>query len=121
MRHFSKGNTKLGRRPVRPRIMESIPKASPLPSLPTSSQPSRATSVPQAPESDFKSVLKRLAEHVDRGEALVQQVSRPHAGDGSAQLLALQAGIYRYTEVVDLSAKLVDRTTNSIKTTLQSQ
>ena len=34
-------------------------------------------------------------------------------------LIALQAGIYRYTEAVDLAAKLVDRTTAAVKRTLQ--
>jgi hypothetical protein len=65
-------------------------------------------------------VLERLAQHIDEGEQLVRQATGP-AADGADRLIALQAGIYRYTEVVDLTAKLVDRGTNSIKTTLQSQ
>jgi hypothetical protein len=37
-------------------------------------------------------------------------------GLDSAQLIALQAGIYRYSEAVDLLAKLVDRAATAVKT-----
>lgn len=37
----------------------------------------------------------------------------------AGELIALQAGIYRYTEAVDLAAKLVDRSTSAVRTTLQ--
>jgi hypothetical protein len=40
---------------------------------------------------------------------------------GPGELLALQAGVYRYSEAVDLSAKLVDRATSGVKTVLQGQ
>ena len=46
-----------------------------------------------------------------------------HAGGGqdlsSGDLIALQAGVYRYVEVVDLASKLVDRVTQSAKTITQ--
>ena len=32
------------------------------------------------------------------------------------QLLALQAGVYRYSEAVDLASKLIDRTSSGVKT-----
>ena len=34
-------------------------------------------------------------------------------------LIALQVGIYRYTEAVDLASKIVDRATNAVRTVLQ--
>jgi len=40
---------------------------------------------------------------------------------GTTELLALQAGVYRYSEAVDLSAKLIDRATSGVKTVLQGQ
>jgi hypothetical protein len=40
---------------------------------------------------------------------------------GGAELLALQAGVYRYSEAVDLAAKLVDRASSGVKTVLQGQ
>jgi hypothetical protein len=50
-------------------------------------------------------------------------MSRALSGGGpldAGQLIALQAGIYRYSEAVDLAAKLVDRAANAVRTTLQS-
>ena len=41
-------------------------------------------------------------------------------GLAAGDLIALQAGIYRYSEAVDLAGKLVDRAGNAVKTTLQS-
>ena len=40
---------------------------------------------------------------------------------GSADLLALQAGVYRYGEVVDLASRLVDRASSAVKTVIQGQ
>ena len=40
---------------------------------------------------------------------------------GAGELLALQAGVYRYSEAVDLAAKLVDRASSGVKTVLQGQ
>jgi len=36
-------------------------------------------------------------------------------------LLALQAGIYRYGETIDLAAKLVDKAGTDVRTVLQGQ
>lgn len=40
---------------------------------------------------------------------------------GTAELLAMQANIYRYTHELELAGRLVDRATQTVKTTLQSQ
>ena len=36
-----------------------------------------------------------------------------------AQLIALQAGVYRYSEAIDLASRAVDRATSGVKTVLQ--
>ena len=65
----------------------------------------------------FSQALKGVGSAVDRGEALIAAASRGNLGGlDSAQLIALQAGIYRYSEAVDLVAKLVDRASNAIRT-----
>jgi hypothetical protein len=46
---------------------------------------------------------------------------RKGAALGPLELLSLQAGVYRYSEAVDLSAKLVDRASSGVKTVLQGQ
>jgi hypothetical protein len=74
--------------------------------------------------SAFANLLKGLGSELDRGEAIAERAI--HAGGAGArlspeQLLALQAGIYRYSEAIDLVTKVVDRATQAVKTTLQSQ
>jgi hypothetical protein len=72
--------------------------------------------------SPFAKVLKGLGREVDRGESMVHRALGAHDGQmGNVELLALQAGVYRYSEAVDLSAKLVDRAASGIKTVLQGQ
>jgi len=69
----------------------------------------------------FQRVLVAVGAEVDRGERLIQGVVSGRAGSlGAAELIALQAGIYRYTELVDLTSKFVDRAANAVRTTLQS-
>jgi hypothetical protein len=72
----------------------------------------------------FAAVLRSVGSELDQGEALSQRAI--HAGGAGAhlspdQLLALQAGVYRYSEAIDLVTKLVDRGTQAVKTTLQNQ
>ena len=70
--------------------------------------------------SPFARILRGLGREVDRGEHVVGRAL--HGGDlGPGELLALQAGVYRYSEAVDLAAKLVDRATNGVKTVIQGQ
>lgn len=74
--------------------------------------------------SPFARILRGLGREVDRGETLMKRAIGGARGGqeiGDVELLALQAGVYRYSEAVDLSAKLVDRATNGVKTVLQGQ
>ena len=69
----------------------------------------------------FLQALSAIGGAADRGEALVAAAARGDLGGlDSAQLIALQAGIYRYSETVDLVAKLVDRASATVKTVLSS-
>lgn len=93
-------------------------------SIPLFHEPSPAAESLPRPGPDrekFSQLLAVIGAEVDRGERLVQGVISGRAGHLSAgELIALQAGIYRYTEVVDLSAKFIDRATAAVRTTLQS-
>lgn len=90
-------------------------------------RPRGAAQVAKAEEegpSLFARMLHGLGREVDRGEALVRRATTGATAGremGSMELLALQAGVYRYSEAVDLSAKLVDRATSGVKTVLQGQ
>ena len=76
---------------------------------------------PPAEPSPFAKMLAGLGRECDRGERLVERAIGSGKELGNVELLALQAGVYRYSEAVDLSAKLVDRASNGVKTVLQGQ
>jgi len=85
-----------------------------------------ASPAPHAPEgsSAFGKLLRGLGRELDCGEAIAEKaIHGGGAGSGMSPeaLIALQAGIYRYSEAVDLVTKLVDRATQAVKTTLQNQ
>ncbi len=78
----------------------------------------------KAEPSAFSRLVSSLGKEVQRGEAVVRDaVAATKAGRdlGPTELLALQAGVYRYSEVVDLAAKLVDRASSDVKTVIQGQ
>ncbi len=75
------------------------------------------TAAPEG-ESPFLQALRGLGKEIDVGEQQVAGASQYRDYD-TATLIALQAGIYRYTEAVDLASKIVDRATNAVKTVLQ--
>lgn len=83
-------------------------------------QAAQAPSPPSvaAPEGTFAQALRGLGRKIDVGEAQVAAASQLHNYD-TATLIALQAGIYRYSEAVDLASKIVDRAANAVRTVLQ--
>jgi hypothetical protein len=79
---------------------------------------------PAAENSDgqsFAKVFRGVGRELDRGERMMEGIRTQKASSLDGQeLLALQVEVYRYNEVVDLSAKLVDRTTQGVKSVLTS-
>jgi hypothetical protein len=74
--------------------------------------------------SSFGALLEGLGREVHRGESLVRSAvgaARGGVAIGPAELIALQAGVYRYGEAVDLASRLIDRATSAVKTVLQGQ
>ena len=112
-------------RPVRERPPLSIPTpTSTSTSTSTSTPASRPTATPTEELSPFGRILRGLGEETVRGEQAVSHAlaaSRAGADPGPGELLALQAGVYRYSEVVDLAAKLVDRASSGVKTVIGGQ
>jgi hypothetical protein len=94
--------------------------ASPTPALPPAgSDPLPAAVAP--PVRSFEHLLLDLGARIDGGERLVEDASAGrYAGLDAGELIALQAGIYRYSEAVDLGAKLVDRAASSVRAVLQA-
>ena len=61
---------------------------------------------------------------IARGERFVDGAMRRAARGKElepGQLIAIQAGVYRYTQELELASKLVDKATGAVKQTLQSQ
>jgi hypothetical protein len=68
----------------------------------------------------FEKLLHGLAAEIDRGEATVARAARGgYERMDPATLIALQAGIYRYGEAIDLTVKLADRAATAAKTVLE--
>jgi|HubBroStandDraft_2_1064218.scaffolds.fasta_scaffold131474_2 hypothetical protein len=101
----------------------SPPESSPGPSPPVARHV--AANLGGATEtSPFAQLVGALGREAERGERTVRGVLRGGAAGrdyGPSELLALQAGIYRYGETVDLAAKLVDKVGTDIRTVLQGQ
>jgi hypothetical protein len=82
---------------------------------------SKAAGAQAIPAVSFRNILEDLGSRLDAGERQTQRAMTPNAGLDSGQLLALQVATYRYTEVVDLAAKLVDKASGAVKTVVQGQ
>jgi hypothetical protein len=84
--------------------------------------PAPAAPSPRSREGEsFARVLGALGARVDQGEALIHGVAKGEwSGSDPGTLIALQAGIYRYSEVVDLAGKLVDRASSAVRAVLQA-
>jgi len=79
-----------------------------------------ATPAAEGP-SAFERLARGLAAAVDGGDALVDRAAMgSYERMDAATLIALQAGIYRYGEAVDLCAKLVDRMASATRTVLEA-
>lgn len=104
--------------------------ASSLPSSPSSpSSPLSASAVPlaHAPgqvalESPLTAAGRQLLARVAHGERYVESVVRQALHGRAftpADLLAMQAEVYRYTQELELVSKLVDRGTSTVRTIMQ--
>jgi hypothetical protein len=71
-------------------------------------------------DSQFGQVLKAIGAEIDRGEHVFHTAVAAPGNLDPAELIALQAGIYRWGEAVDLAAKLVDRAGSAVRVTLQN-
>lgn len=92
---------------------EAAPKVSPKVSTPVSPAP-KAEAGERSP---FQRLVDGLGKEINSGERTIQGALAAGGGDMEpGQLLALQAGVYRYGEAVDLASKLIDRTSSGVKT-----
>lgn len=70
----------------------------------------------------FADALRQYAERVAEGDRATRTALRPgRAPLDQAQLLALQAGVYRFSQEVELGSRVLDRAIGALKQVLQSQ
>jgi hypothetical protein len=116
------------------RTSENLPRGVPAPLSSVGSEPPEQVGTASALRSDrttagsathpFLQLLRGLGQELDRGENIAAKAIRGAGGHASLSpetLIALQAGIYRYSEALDLVTKLVDRGTQAVRTTRQNQ
>jgi hypothetical protein len=101
-------------------ILEGLPPAFAHPAPPEATAPGGATVESNEP-TRFGRLLHELGGAIDRGEALLDGAAAgAYQTLDAPTLIALQAGIYRYSEAVDLTSKLVERVTSGARTILQA-
>jgi hypothetical protein len=103
----------------------SIPalrEARPTPLVLPQTAPPPASSSKETP-SPFAQLLRGLGHEVQGSETTVHQaIASARMGElQPADLIALQAGVYRYSEAVDLASRLVENATGAVKTVIQGQ
>ncbi len=104
--------------------VRSLSEAAPIASQPVTPRTSAQKPAPVAPSdsserSPFQRVIDGLGKEINSGEHMMRgalAAGQSGADVGPGQLLALQAGVYRYGEAVDLASKLIDRTSSGVKT-----
>ncbi|MGD0527059.1 MAG: hypothetical protein ABSE49_18080 [Polyangiaceae bacterium] len=96
-------------------------RAAPLP--PALPKADAASPAPGDAPSPFARLLRGLGHEVQGSETTVHQAiaSARLGGLNAADLIVLQAGVYRYSEAVDLASRLVENATNALKTVIQGQ
>jgi len=100
------------------RALEGIRPTAPSPNVPV---PSQAQPEIAKRPSEFARVLRGLGGAIDRGERIMSgAASGTYQTLDAGALIALQAGIYRYSEAIDLTSKLIDRVTTAARTVLQA-
>jgi hypothetical protein len=87
------------------------------------SAPAPARPPPSGEPSSFARLLREFGREIEAGEGFMRSAVASGRIDSisGGELLALQAGVYRYSEAVDLATRIVDRATGCVKTVIQGQ
>ncbi len=69
-------------------------------------------------------LMTKMVDDLERGQGVMEQIlSEGLTGKefSSSELIALQAGIYRYSQELELTGKVVEKATTGLKDTLRTQ
>lgn len=89
---------------------------------PATTSPSPPATVQRSDGGSFRAALRGAARDMAQHEARLDHVlAHRGAALGPEQLLALQATVHRYSQEVELAAKLTDKLTGAVRQVLTSQ
>jgi hypothetical protein len=92
------------------------------PAAPATAAAATPASSPPPAGASFRDALRDAAHDMASHEAALDRVlQRRGAPLGPEQLLALQATVHRYSQEVELAAKLTDKLTGAVRQVLTSQ
>ncbi len=74
---------------------------------------------PSGEPSPFAKLLHGLGNQLQGGETMMRTAVSSAHDLGPTELLSLQAGVYRYSEALDLASRLIENATSSVKTVIQ--
>jgi hypothetical protein len=95
-----------------------MPQINDTPRSPEAKAAAPATTSP-GERSSFQRLVDGLGKEINSGERMMRGALGAGGKDlGPSDLLALQAGVYRYNEAVDLASKLIDKASNGVKTVI---
>jgi hypothetical protein len=84
----------------------------------------RETTVNKSDFSKTTEGLAKLLEDIEKGEGVMNKLIKSASSGKSfsnAELIALQAGMYKYTQELELTGKVVEKATSGLKDTLKTQ
>jgi hypothetical protein len=95
---------------------------------PTGQEPATAKgaqAVDAKPEaSKASAMISHVVSELERGQVNMEKLIQSGASGktfSNAELLSLQAGMYKYTQELDLTSKVVEKATSGLKDTLKTQ
>lgn len=71
-----------------------------------------------------RNMLTQLVEELEKGQVKLDKLIEMGSKGkefSNTELLALQAGMYKYSQELDLTSKVVEKATNGLKDTLKTQ
>ncbi|MCA3013031.1 MAG: ATP-dependent helicase HrpB [Myxococcaceae bacterium] len=70
------------------------------------------------------SLLQGMVENMERGQVSIDQLIQGGLNGknwSNTEMLAMQAGMYKYTQELELTGKVVEKATSGLKDTLKTQ
>jgi len=74
----------------------------------------------EAREAGFKSLLNQVVEGQNKLDAIIKMATSGKTY-GNQELLAIQASVYKFSQELEMTSKVVEKATSGVKQTMQTQ